>query len=88
MENGVNSAELQALLDYYEKEKGISREESYEIVQRNSAQVLDESKDFREAIGADEQVTSRLSASELDELFDHSYYVRFVDETFRRVGLG
>ena len=26
MDNGVNSAELQALLDYYEKEKGISRD--------------------------------------------------------------
>ena len=32
MENGVNSAELQALLDYYEKEKGISREALNEAI--------------------------------------------------------
>ena len=32
MENGVNSAELQALLDYYEKEKGISRESLNEAI--------------------------------------------------------
>lgn len=32
MENGVNSAELQALLDYYEKEKGISRDALQEAI--------------------------------------------------------
>ena len=32
MENGVNSAELQALLDYYEKEKGISKEALNEAI--------------------------------------------------------
>ena len=68
-------------------EKGLSREESYGIVQRNSAKVLDDGKDFREAIGADHEVTSKLSNDEIDDLFDHSYYVRFVDETFERAGL-
>ena len=32
MENGINSAELQALLDYYEKEKGISKEALNEAI--------------------------------------------------------
>ena len=32
MENGVNSAELQALLDYYEKEKGIGRDALNEAI--------------------------------------------------------
>lgn len=32
MDNGVNSAELQALLDYYEKEKGISRDALNEAI--------------------------------------------------------
>ena len=32
MENGVNSAELQALLDYYEKEKGIARDALNEAI--------------------------------------------------------
>ena len=68
-------------------EKGLGREESYEIVQRNSATVLDEGGNFREVIATDEDVTSKLSQQELDEIFDHSYYVRFVDETFERAGL-
>ena len=67
--------------------KGLSREESYEIVQRNSAKVLDEGGNFRDVIGADADVASRLSQKELEEIFDHSYYVRFVDETFERAGL-
>ena len=32
MDNGVNSAELQALLNYYEKEKGISRDALNEAI--------------------------------------------------------
>ena len=32
MEDGINSAELQTLLDYYEKEKGISKEALNEAI--------------------------------------------------------
>ena len=68
-------------------EKGLSREEAYEIVQRNSARVWDQGVDFKEALLADEQVGHVVTAEMLDGLFDHGYYVRFVDETFERVGL-
>ena len=68
-------------------EKGLSREEAYEIVQRNSARVWDQGVDFKEALLADEQASQAFTAEMLDGLFDHGYYVRFVDETFDRVGL-
>ena len=68
-------------------EKGLSRERAYEIVQRNSANTWDEGKDFRELVQCDPEITSQLSSDELQELFDHRYYVRYVDETFQRVGL-
>ena len=68
-------------------EKGLSREEAYEIVQRNSARVWDQGVDFKEALLADEQAGHVVTAEMLDGLFDHGYYVRFVDETFERVGL-
>ena len=47
----------------------------------------DEGTDFREMVRADPDVTSALSPTELEGLFDYQYYVRHVDEIFRRVGL-
>ena len=67
--------------------KGLSREKSYGIVQRNAKKVWDEGEDFRKLISSDNEVTSHLSNSELEDVFDHSFYVRFVDETFERIGL-
>ena len=68
-------------------DKGLSREESYKIAQRNSSKVLDEGVAFREALEADSDVIERLTREEIDDLFDNSYYVRYVDDTFQRAGL-
>ena len=73
---------LLALID-----KGLGREDAYKIVQRNSSRVLDEGVGFREALEADAEVSERLTPEEIDDLFDHSYYVRYVDDTFERAGL-
>ena len=37
---------------------------------------------------ADEEVTSRLTQDEIDELFNPAYYTKRVDEIFERIGLG
>jgi len=68
-------------------EKGMSREEAYKIVQENAAKTWDEGRDFRELIGTDSRVMSKLGAYNLPGLFSYEYYVRFVDDTFKRVGL-
>ena len=68
-------------------EKGLSREDAYHIVQRNSMKTWDEDDDFRALISSDPNVTAPLSPGELAEIFDYHYYVRFVDEVFERVGL-
>ena len=68
-------------------EKGVSRKEAYNIVQANSARSWDDDLDFRELLESDERVSTHLSAKALAELFDYSYYVRYVDEVFARVGL-
>ena len=73
---------LLALID-----KGLGREDAYKIVQHNSSRVLDEGVGFREALEADAEVSERLTPEEIDVLFDHSYYVRYVDDTFERAGL-
>jgi len=68
-------------------EKGLSRERAYELVQRNAMRSWDEEMDFRELLKSDGDVTSYLSTDELSGLFDYGYYLRYVEDTFQRVGL-
>ena len=68
-------------------EKGLDREQAYAIVQRNSHRTWDEDLDFRELIASDPEVTPHLPDEELRGLFEYSYYVRYVDDVFKRVGL-
>jgi adenylosuccinate lyase len=67
-------------------EKGLSREEAYNIVQENSAKAW-EGEDFRQALESDPRVTSLLSGKELDDIFDYRHHVRNVDLIFERLGL-
>jgi len=73
---------LLALID-----TGLSRQEAYKIVQRNAMQSWKERRSFRELLDGDRDVTQRLTSAQLDQLFDYSYYTRFVDESFRRLSL-
>ena len=68
-------------------DKGLSREEAYQTVQSNAARCWDEGRDFRELLKSDSTVAAYLSQAELESLFDYGYYTRYVDETFRRLGL-
>jgi adenylosuccinate lyase len=73
---------LLALID-----KGLQRHEAYKIVQRNAMVSWKERRPFRDVLDADADVTAKLGASELDELFDYAYYTKHVDDSFRRLGL-
>ena len=68
-------------------DKGLAREDAYQIVQTNASRSWEEQKDFRDLLRADPQTIKHFSSSELDELFDYGYYTRYVDETFARLGL-
>ncbi len=68
-------------------EKGLSRQDAYKIVQRNSMQAWRERTSFHDLLAADPEVYDRLTAGELAELFDYAYYVRYVDSAFERLGL-
>jgi adenylosuccinate lyase len=74
---------LLALID-----KGMSRQDAYKIVQRNAMKTwTQENKKFLMLLKADRDVSKTLSTKELEELFDYSYYLRFVDDIFTRLGL-
>ncbi len=68
-------------------DKGLSREEAYQIVQSNAARCWEEERDFRELLKSDRTVAVYLTPSELEGLFDYGFYTRYVDDTFRRLGL-
>jgi adenylosuccinate lyase len=66
-------------------QKGISREDSYRLVQRNAMKVWEEQKDFLTELKADAEVTAKMSDEELEALFDMGVHTRHVDTIFKRV---
>ena len=68
-------------------EKGMAREEAYQIAHSRAMESWENDLDFRDLVRSDPEVSSRLTAQELDELFDYKYFVRYVNETFERVNI-
>ena len=67
-------------------EKGTSKDNAYVIVQENGAKAW-AGEDFRTALESDPRVSSILTKSELDEIFDYQHHVRNVDVIFERLGI-
>ncbi|MFD1326570.1 adenylosuccinate lyase [Mycoplana ramosa] len=64
---------------------GVSREDSYRLVQRNAMKVWEEGKDFLAELLADQEVRAALSEEEIREKFDLGYHTKHVDTIFKRV---
>src|SRR5213078_3244035 len=64
--------------------KGASRERAYEWVQRNAMRAFDERKDFKALLLADADVTSVLTAADIDRAFDLDEQFRHVDHVVER----
>ena len=66
-------------------QKGVSREDSYRLVQRNAMKVWEQGKDFKTELLADPEVTAALTPAEIEEKFDLAYHTKHVDTIFARV---
>jgi adenylosuccinate lyase len=66
-------------------QKGVSREDSYRLVQRNAMPVWRGEGDFLTLLKADAEVTAKLSDAEIEDCFDLGYHLKQVDTIFRRV---
>ncbi|WP_448952825.1 adenylosuccinate lyase [Labrys neptuniae] len=64
---------------------GASREDSYRLVQRNAMKVWRGEGDFLAFLKADPEVSAKLSAAELEAMFDEGYHFKHVDTIFDRV---
>src|SRR6202008_1203530 len=59
---------------------GLSREEAYELAQRNAMLVWDEGKDFMELVLADTDIRKHLSDAEVRKVFSLGHYLRNVEQ--------
>ncbi len=66
-------------------QKGISREESYKIVQKNALQAIDDDMSFKDLLLNDKETMNVLSPEELDQIFDISRYFKHVDTIYKRI---
>ena len=66
---------------------GLSREDSYALVQRNAMKVWESDGELSllDLLKADAEVTTRLSNEQLEALFDLDYHLKNVDSIFARV---
>ncbi|PHR60867.1 MAG: adenylosuccinate lyase [Robiginitomaculum sp.] len=66
-------------------QKGVSREQAYELVQRNAMATWRGEGDFLSNLSADDEVASVLGEAELAKMFDLEYHLARVDHIFDRV---
>jgi adenylosuccinate lyase len=68
-------------------DKGLSRQKAYELVQRNAMKAWGGRRSFINLLKADPEVIAALPEAELEPLFDEKYYLRYIDDIFKRLGL-
>jgi adenylosuccinate lyase len=66
-------------------QKGMSREDAYQAVQRNAMQAWEEGGDFQTNLKGDEAVMAHMSPAEVSKMFDLGYHTKHVDTIFARV---
>ena len=68
-------------------EKGLSREESYAIVQQNAMICWENKEDFFSVLRKDPKINSRIPEEELEEIFRTSKLMTSVDYIFKELGI-
>lgn len=68
-------------------EKGLSREDAYQFVQRNAMKKWLNGEDFRQNIENDADIKKFLTKDEIDACFDYKYFLRHIDLIMERFGL-
>ncbi len=65
--------------------KGLSREEAYDTVQPIAMNSFENNLDYQELLANDKKVMSYLTKEELDDCFTLEYYLKNVEEIYKRV---
>ncbi len=65
--------------------KGASREDAYQMVQKQAMRVWEGQGTFQDLVNADPDLTAWLSVEEIRQIFDLNYHLKHVDTIFKRV---
>ena len=69
-------------------DKGINREEAYDMVQPKAMEAWETKRPFKEIVLASQDLREYLTEAEIEGLFDPQFHLRNVQELFNRAGLG
>ncbi|MBC8384411.1 MAG: adenylosuccinate lyase [Candidatus Cloacimonetes bacterium] len=67
--------------------KGISREISYELVQRNAMECWKTKQPLKQIILQDGEILELISEAEIEEIFSNERYTQNIDHIYKRVGI-
>ena len=67
--------------------KNVSRDKSYEIVQRNAMTCWETKRPFIELISEDPEIKEYLSEQEIEDIFSYDRYIENVDYIYKRIGI-
>jgi adenylosuccinate lyase len=65
-------------------EKGLARQQAYEMVQRNAMRAFRGEGAFRDFLGQDPEIQAKLTPAELDECFDLEHALRYAEALVER----
>ncbi|MBO1001173.1 adenylosuccinate lyase [Pseudogracilibacillus auburnensis] len=68
-------------------EKGLSREDAYNIVQPLAMEAWETETHFKQLLEQNKLVAENLTEAELEDCFDYTYHLKNVDVIFERLGL-
>ena len=67
--------------------KGLTRNEAYDKVQKVAFSAKKDNLTFKEALIRDDGINSILNEDEIEDVFDFKYHAKHVDRIFRKVGI-
>lgn len=68
-------------------DKGLSREDAYDLVQPISMKCFNEDIQFKDLLFEDKEISNILSKNDIEECFNIDFFLRNVDNIYKRVGI-
>jgi adenylosuccinate lyase len=68
-------------------ETGVDRNKAYDHIQSLAFYAFETSTHFKELCQKDEWINNHLTSNQIDDCFDHEFFLKEVDSIFKRVGI-
>ena len=73
------------LLEIHKMKKDITREDAYQMVQKNAMKAWDQKIDFKSLLFKDKDISNILSKGEIEQLFDLNKVLKNIKKVFKRL---